>query len=331
MDEFTTIVVPIDGSVSADTILPYAATLARLEGAEIVLLRVLDYNHPIYLASSYHLSDDDERGSQLDLPLDELLEPEATRLQAAGLTVHPVIRFGDPSVEIRDEAEKYLRPIIALASHGRGGVSRAVLGSVAASVARTSRQPVFIVRVMNRPIEVDSIPFRRISVLLDGSPLAEAAIEPAITIARPAGATIELVQVAETYRDELPPHPPSKWFFPSYPAVTRRFERIEAAADDYLREIATRLQQDGLTLTRHVLSGDPSRQLLIYLNNAPPDLVVMTSHGRGGVKRLLMGSVADKILTGSQTPLLLIHNPETIMPQLQRELREADSGMATSG
>ena len=118
-------------------------------------------------------------------------------------------------------------------------------------------------------------------------------------------ATLHLVQVAETYYEILTP-PPEVFTQPVARPTLEMFERLGSGAGAYLAATAARLEQDSLPVSWEVLSGDPGRELLDYEERERPDLMVITTHARGGLTRWFYGSIADKLVTGSEVPVLLI-------------------------
>jgi nucleotide-binding universal stress UspA family protein len=302
---FQTIMVPLDGSQLAETAIPMAVTLSRVTGAEMVLLRVLEEMRPIYDAECREVIWVDPANPRLELLAPENLEPTVTRLAHAGLSAQAVIRLGDPRTEIIDEAEHHPAPVIVMASQGRGGLSRLLLGSVATRVLQAAPCPVLIVRARATGQEPGTVALKSIAVPLDGSALAEQALEIAAPLARAAGATLHLVRVAETYYEIVSP-PPEVFTQPIAKPTLEMFERLENEAEEYLAATAERLEQQSIPVTWEVLSGDPGKELLDYAERERPDLMVITTHGRGGLSRWFYGSIADKLVTASDVPVLLI-------------------------
>ncbi|CCF85270.1 universal stress protein [Nitrolancea hollandica] len=302
---FQTILVPLDGSQLAETAIPMAVTLSRVTGAEIVLLRVLEEMRPIYDTECREVIWVDPANPRLELLAPEILQPTVTRLAQEGLSVQAVIRLGDPRTEIIDEAERHPAPVIVMASHGRGGLSRVLLGSVATRVLQAAPCPVLIVRARAAGQQPETVTLKSIAVPLDGSKLAEQALDIAAPLARAAGATIHLVRVAETYYEIVSP-PPEVFTQPIAKPTLEMFERLENEAEEYLAATAERLEQESIPVTWEVLSGDPGKELLDYVDRARPDLMVITTHGRGGLSRWFYGSIADKLVTASEVPVLLV-------------------------
>ncbi len=315
---FQTIIVPLDGSHLAETAIPMATTLSQVTGAEIILLQVLEEMRPIYDAEYREVIWLDPANPRLELLAPEILKPAVTRLANQGVPVQTVIRLGDPSAEIIDEAvrhpvpaeiideaEHHPVPVIVLASHGRGGLRRMLLGSVATRLVEAAACPVLIIRSRNVSQEPEPVTLQSIAVPLDGSALAEQALAVAVPLAKAAGAELHLVRVVEIYQKELLTDT-ELLTMPIAKPTLELFERLENQSREYLTMTAERLEQESLQVTWEVLSGDPGRELLDYADRDRPDLMVITTHGRGGLSRWFYGSIADKVLTASEVPVLLI-------------------------
>lgn len=292
MPLFETIILPLDGSEPSASAIPYAAALGELTGASIVVLHVLEEMRPVFDAHRGEVVWISPDQSRAELEAPELLEEPIGRLRNDGLTVRAVFRLGDPDAEIRAEVERWPAPLIVMASHGRGGLERLLLGSVADRIVREVPAPVLVVPGVPTAEQPARVQFRTILVPLDGSPLAERALPAAIELARLARAGLTLVRVVDTHKglaggDEL--------------------EQFEHEAEAYLRQKAETLAGPaGRTILWHVLSGKPSEQLRRFITARQADLVVMVTRGRGGLGRWLLGSVAEDLLTSRAAPLLLL-------------------------
>ncbi len=136
----------------------------------------------------------------------------------------------------------------------------------------------------------------KILVPLDGSALAESAIATAVEMARPGRATLMLVRAAEAYT----------WTDP----VDAQIEVVREA-ETYLAGVAERLKQEGLTKVETSVWYGPAGAAIVHAARArKADVIVMTTHGRGGLGRLILGSVAESVLRGTTTPILLLRAPE---------------------
>ncbi len=138
--------------------------------------------------------------------------------------------------------------------------------------------------------------FSKIVVPLDGSPLAEGILETLEDLARLQGGEIQLLRVA--------------YFYPFPTVDTKKFEsEVIENAEKYLEKVSADLEQKGLKVTTHVRYGDPAREILAHAERYG-SVILMSTHGRGGVSRWAMGSVADRVIRGSEKPVLMIRSAE---------------------
>jgi len=292
MPLFETIVLPLDGSEPSESAIPYAAALAELTSAPIVVIHVLEEMHPVFDARRGEVVWISPDQSRVELEAPELLAEPIGRLRNDGLTVRAVFRLGDPDAEILAEVERWPAPLIVMASHGRGGLKRLLLGSVADRVVREAPAPVLVVPAASPSEQPVRVRFRTLLVPLDGSPLAEHALPAGMELARLARAGLTLVRVVDTHKGLAGGDEP---------------EQFEREAEAYLRQKAETLAgPPERTILWQVLSGEPGEQLRRFITARQPDLVVMVTRGRGGLGRWLLGSVAEDLLTSRAAPLLLL-------------------------
>ncbi len=292
-----TVLAAHDGSTAADAVLPASALLARLFLAPVVVVRVLETMRPFYdptRGEVVWLSTEEPR---LDVAAEEFLADHLAVLKQLGVQAHAVVRLGRAEEELVEEATRWPAPVLVIASHGRGGLGRAVLGSIADRVLRTAPCPVLVVRVDGAPLER----LEHVLVPLDGSERAERALPYACALAERASARITLVRVAETYRELL-----LDWHGRPIAATAQEVLRqLEQEALTYLEDIQVRIPCH-LAVRIQALSGDPKRELVAVVERERPDLVVLTTRGRGGVTRWLLGSVTERLVTTTRTPLLVV-------------------------
>lgn len=143
--------------------------------------------------------------------------------------------------------------------------------------------------------------YEAILIPLDGSPLAEKAIPHAGQIARKFDAKLTLFAVVEAYQVSSQPGVVG-------PIVSVQFNIDEEVARtrEYLRGIADDLKADGVSVAVEVHQGDPAAEIIDYSKAIGADLIVMSTHGRSGIRRWMYGSVADRVLGGANIPVLLV-------------------------
>jgi nucleotide-binding universal stress UspA family protein len=217
------------------------------------------------------------------------------------------VETGNPVDVICRRAREIDADLIVMTSHGRTGLSRMWLGSVADGVMREASVPVLMLRPMDEKHDRqnDAPLFRRILVPLDGSPASSAILAAAGDMARASGGTLVLVRV-------ITPIPLLAFgeglsMYPTAVVDEDATEQVADTAREELAAVARSLERDGLKVETDVVIGKRiASELLAMAESKSADLIAITTHGRGA-SRLVVGSVADKILRGSHLPLLLLH------------------------
>jgi nucleotide-binding universal stress UspA family protein len=297
------ILVPLDGSAFAEEALAYAMALATHD-SHVLLLRVIPGERENRSPKDVFggSTDDELRKNRKDAL--EYLVATATKLREEGAPVRPVasVAVGTPAEQIATVAFERGYNLIVMSSHGRGAVGRIAYGSVADRVARTSHVPVLITRPRTVTQISEHPSIRRLVVPLDGSNLAQRALPVAVSLAIQTDSPILLVSVVDVNGSASP--------FVAYPAALgielyhEAMVGTEEAMKKQFEKIELQLRTKGLKVESRVLHGPigPS----IMAETTTDDLVVMTSHGRAGVSRFLLGSVAEKLVRECQAPVLLV-------------------------
>jgi nucleotide-binding universal stress UspA family protein len=272
---FSNLIVPLDGSPEAAEALHVARSLAHLTAGRIVLLRVTDEPGTV-----------EARGYLAEVAAD---------LESGGVSVSCVVEQGDAATRIERAARAQHADAIVMVTHGRSGVARKVLGSVAERLLTHGSVPLLLLRRGTRPLGQ----LRNMLVPLDGSPGAAVALGMAVALARASGAQLILSQVVEPI-----PHYAyvENYVDPSWD------EEAERAADVYVQGLAARLHRLGVHVEGHaVLAPHVAEQLSAEAERTDADLVIMSTHAHRGVARALLGSVADGVVRSANRPVLLVH------------------------
>ncbi|MBI3270344.1 MAG: universal stress protein [Planctomycetes bacterium] len=282
---FKRVLVPLDGSALSEAVLPHASRIAALFGAEFVLLRVAPPGGAAGMEAVYTesmLADECER----------YLHETAARLRGTGLEVRTIVRHGPVAQTIAEEAKAVAADLLAMSTHGRSGVSRWVFGSVTEKVVRLASLPTLLVRPPVRaPATAGEPLFSRVLVPLDGSGLAESILTPLAGFLERIQAEVNLVRVEGGTQVLVRGQP-----------VPGRV----AAAQSYLGQLQGRFAGRGMRIVTECRFGRAADEILRYAEERACDLIAMSAHGRSGVSRLLLGSVADKVLRASPIPVLLL-------------------------
>ena len=314
MSEHGPILVPLDGSDLGEQAVPVAAALAKRTGAELHLIHVHVplAPEPIYVEGLPVI--DEHMHPRRREHEQAYLEGARSRLVGDAPATTQVID-GAVASALAAHARASHAQLVVLTTHGRGGFERAWLGSVADEMVRVSPVPILLVRP--EPGKAPA-PFRRILVPLDGSPLAEAILDHAIRIARlEPEAEIVLVDVVQPIPSAI--LVPQSLLAPA-PVKEEVARAQEAAVREYLEGVAARVRSAHVHARVRVdFAGNVAAAILEAARAEGADLVALCTHGRSGLPRIALGSVADKIVRASVIPVLLFRPPTSAAGSSGRE------------
>lgn len=294
---YRAVMLPLDGSPFSEQALPLASTLAKRTGAQ---LKVVHVHEPESEPDWDEITPFRYEGVE---QAERKWNGEVLRMEQEFLASHHAdadckVIEGSVVASLEEEIASTDPDLIVMATHGRGGISRAWLGSVADNLVRHIHKPILLIRAREGEAEPFELRTDNIVVTLDGSPLSEAVLKHALAIAESNKSKITLLRV-------VPPAYVATEFNALIQSDTRLRERVDAA-HAYLNGIATQLAVEGFLVdTEVVVSAFAAGAILDYAEQNKTDVICMATHGRSGMKRLLLGSVADKVLRGASTPVLL--------------------------
>jgi nucleotide-binding universal stress UspA family protein len=297
---YHSILVPLDGSPFAEEALPLAISIANRAGASLEVMQVHE---------AYSLRDAFYSWSPYYPALDEILKEKGlayldsitTRLKKTALVpATSALMIGAVGESIIECARGKDADLIVMTTHGRSPLSRFWLGSVADELVRHAPIPILLVRT--REFWQDPGPtLKQILVPLDGSVLAERVLEPTLALGTLMGAKYTFVRAVETgLRPSDRPH-----LGKLKAAGQSEIEKRKAEAQTYLDGVAGRLRAKALCIQTRIVVGEMAANAVLDVARQNIDLIAIATHGRGGFKRLFLGSVADKIVRGAFTPVLV--------------------------
>lgn len=288
------ILVPLDGSLLAEAVLPIAEEWAKEEEAEVVLLRAVRAHH-------VPGRDDVDAETEAVAEGETYLKGIAERLERRGLKqVRWVVWYSEPAEAIIHAVGVYGVDLIAMATHGRSGLSRLLLGSVAEAVVRAAPVPVLMIRGQSawKPWATG-----KILVPLDRSQTSEAILPVVERLAGPRDLMISLLEVIEPIPSAVKAETPLGF----EDMVSLRREDAER----YLAKAAEPLREKGLRVEWAVQHGMPAERIAAAAAQESVDLIAMATHGRSGLGRLFFGSVAEGVLRSAAMPVLVFKAAET--------------------
>jgi nucleotide-binding universal stress UspA family protein len=284
---FKKVVVPFDGSSQAAVALPLARTLAKATRATVVPLRVVQ--------EQLLGADPRERAEAEDS-----LARIAKELAKAEIRVKPTVVTGaDPAAAILAAVRREAADLVVMATHGRSGVARAVLGSVAERVLADSPVPVVLLRPGGHRVEH----LTTLLVPVDGSPGASLALGLAVPLARAAGARIVLVDAVRSVLEYAGMMVVSTTAVAPDPTWD---DEALAAARGYVEGLAARLRQAGIDAEGRAMLGRTGESIVETASAVGADLIVMSTHALTGPARTLLGSTADEVVRTAGRPVLLL-------------------------
>lgn len=322
---FKKILVPLDGSAIAEQAIPFAVSLARAARAPIDLLRV---HQPLQLRVTDVLEEVEHARWHEDNRY--LTAIAAETRSTVDVPVTDAVLPGDPAAVICRRALEEGVDLVVMTTHGRTGFSRAWLGSVADGVLRRAIVPVLMLRIAEAaPRRMGTVPhLQRILVPLDGSRAADAVLEPARALAEAVEGTLVLLRVVQPV--PMSTGDPLMGFAGS--AVVEDQEATAILAREARRELERSARsladQRFANAERHVVvEASLARAILDFANRQRVDLIAMSTHGRGA-SRLIVGSIADKVLRGSALPILL-RRPASSVPEELLDRGEVEQQLAS--
>ncbi len=263
------ILVPLDGSGLAELALPTAMSVAQKTGAQICLVTIAS-GKPGDLANS-----------DSELYLEEI----SSSVKQAGFESCFHVGTGAAAQSIVRIIEGEKSDLVVMTTRGRSGITRGLLGSITDEVISASPAPVYVVRSDNAPLTMDEVSMNAgVVVPLDGSELAETALDQAIMLSQSSLSPLYLIRVID--RD------------------ANAEERDVAGS--YLERLSERLAQSKILAIPELMTGEPGDSIVEAMNKRRGSVVVMTTRGAGGLTRWMRGSVADWLIQHAPGPIIVV-------------------------
>ncbi len=288
-NKFKSALVPLDGSQLAEDILPFAREFARRYCMEVTL---------------FHVCDPGGTDSQTMCQVYVDSKAGAYNTENSVYPVNSIAVTGKPAEEIIGHAREKGYDFILMATHGRSGVGRWLMGSVSEKVLRASDVPILMVRT-GEHLDASRVETLGNSLLvtLDGSQHAEASLPYVETIARQCGLSNPKIVLMRVYEKPFvtADYPQPDWE-EHVDRITGQFRKV---VEDYLANVARRLPSD-LDVETVTVEGNPAEEIIKYAKAHALSMIVMTTHGNSTLAQWEFGSVADKVVRGAGSPVFLV-------------------------
>ena len=298
---YTRMLIPLDGSRLAENVLPYARAFARALGLRVELLSVVDSIDFAPTMNAEHVRDFD--------PLIEAATQEGKRYLEStagsfgGTKVSYAVERGLADQIIIEKAGGDKETLIAMATRGRSGIHRWLMGSVAEKVLRGATNPLLLVRGDEEGKSDGEAALKSVVVPLDGSKLAESVLPHAIDLAKKLNLAIVLtrayqIPLSAAYAGGDAPYVPNS---------NALLNWVREEADAYLKAKVEELHQNRVEKVSSILSiGSGADEIIELARTTPDNLIAMCTHGRSGVRRWALGSVTEKVVRHSGDPVLVV-------------------------
>ena len=300
------ILVPLDGSHLAESVLPAAGLLAEKLGATVTLLHLIESNPPETVHGEPHLTTTAAAESYLtDLAAHAFAE-------TVGVDWHVhTVEVTNVASSIVEHTDEMHSDLVILCTHGQTGLRDWMFGTIAQKVISMGQTPVLLIpaKVPTSADEPADFQLRKLLVLLDGKPEHEGGLPLAVELGRACEATLMLLTVVQTLETLSGEEAATGKLLPNATSVLLDLAEQEARA--YLTEQITAHAADGVTITGAIQRGDPVDTILATAATQQADLIVLTTHGRKGTTAFWARSVAPKVTLRATTPLLLVRAAAT--------------------
>lgn len=290
--------VPLDGSELSEVTFKYAGELScRFEGLEVILLHVCNGRETMGMHRMY-----------IESASEKIRADAQKKLCNKDIKVRGELLIGTPADEILRFAEKNDIDLILMASHGRSGVNRWAMGSVAYKVLRQSNVPVLMVRSgIEDAIILDKLPERRILVALDGTKSAEAILPEVESLALQWGIdAVQIILIRICEYAKVSPDYPSNMDLSWEERVQQENVKNKLVAGSYLAKVEKRFRDAGFKVRSELPLGNPSQEIIKSAASNRANLIAMVIHGRSGISRWAYGNTAEEVMMEARTPILLV-------------------------
>lgn len=287
--------IPLDGSELAEVVLDYAKELAAGLELKVILLHV--YSSPEQEFITMHRGYVERVAEIMRHQLQEIQQRNGIQTTGRAVDVRTDLAMGHTADKIVGYADENNVDLILMATHGRSGIRRWAIGSVADKVIRATKKPVMLVRA-----KTSSTLSNKVLVPLDGSKQSEAVVSYVDELATRLRSEVILLQVLEpSYRVHT-----SGGRIKRISYTSERIDQLKEGIMRYLERIATPLRDKDINVKFEVRIGEVPQTIINFANEYQAGLVAMLKRGRYGMSSLDLGSVADKVLRRGTTPILLV-------------------------
>ena len=310
---FRNILIPLDGSEAAETVLELARNLAARSGAALTLLNVCRPSQTAY--ERMHRAYIDRITDLVCHDLSELCKEVTCHFEGVSATILPAVVTGEPAEEIVNYAEQNEASIILMATHGRGGSRNPIISDTTNRVIRNSLIPVWLIRTLSpKEVVCAEWPPARVMVPLDGSKKAECVLPYATEYAKLFDAEMVLFSVCEE-PEITADYPEARMTLSWDEHVKRMLSSFQGQCSLYVNSVQERFKGKGIKVSTATILGDAAGEIINYIRQNRCDLVAMTTQGRSSpanwvssltVGRWYFSNVTEQVLAATSRGILVV-------------------------
>jgi nucleotide-binding universal stress UspA family protein len=291
------ILVPLDGSKLAETVLPMAGMMASLNNAKLILFHVIEEHPPEKEHGEHHLASQEEASAYLE-KVSQSLPDEVTVEQHVHTSAEKNV-----ANSIVDHSKELNVDLIVMCAHGQSGLQKRIFGNIAQDVLASGNVPILLISP-EKEQQIESCQCKCILVPLDGDPDHEAGLEMAVELSKNCKASLHLVMVVPELSTLPGEQAASAVLLPS--AATALLDLDCEEGEMNLAKLMGKLLDNHIAVTGEVERGDPAKEIVRSAAEFKADLIVLGTHGKTTMDAFWSGSVTPKIITQTHLPLLLV-------------------------
>ncbi|MFZ0452185.1 MAG: universal stress protein [Ignavibacteriaceae bacterium] len=290
------LLVPLDGSPLAESVLPVTAILAKKTETDVTLIHIVEEDPPEKIHGQQHLTSPEQAKAYLK-SISELKIFKGVKVE---IHVHEE-RVQNIPLSIAEHTNELHQDLIVMCTHGSGGLHEFLFGSIAQKVISIGKKPLLLINPDNTH---DNCKFNNFLIPLDGNPEHEGAVHFASWLAKICGAAIHLLMAIPYFGNMSGKVTASNRFLPG--TTSKMMDMIIPDALEYLEKIQKDLTAEGLKVTSSATRDNPDKAIIDMAKDINADLIIQATHGTMGVEAFWEGSITPRVSKISKIPILLV-------------------------
>ncbi len=292
------LLVPLDGSGLAESVLPYTAQIAKKINVSVTLIHIIEKDAPNTIHGQTHLT----RADQAEEYLKKIASLEIFSGVTVNVHVHETSE-SDVARSIAEHSKELHQDLVIMCTHGSSGLHSMLFGSKAQQVISLGITPVMLINPSSEKY-LKSCGFETFLIPLDGNPDHEQALEYASMLALMCGAKIHLLIAIPLFGTMSGELTPVNRLLPG--TTSRMMDMIVPDAEEYLTRKKSKLEESGLKVSASASRNNPEKAILETARKIKADVIILATHGKKGAGAFWEGSVTPKISKSSKVPILLV-------------------------